>query len=326
MDLTVLLLEKVSKAGALIWRRMRSTYAIRRLTSPAIQHTIRLMASWPTARRDSGSAPNPSSPDASLDSRVDSSARIGTNSLERAFLVMNLVAKKPLGLTNAEISQRLQIATSSCSYILSRLERDEFLTRDQRTGRYKMSLKVLSLANRTLGNLRIARIAEPAMHRLSEATNLSACLTVIEEGRVVIVGKTSTSGCDMLDCNIGAQLPIHASSHGKILSAHLPQDQLNALIERKGLRRLNQRTIVSRSRLIEELDAVRARGFASNNEESQPSVRGIAAPIFAFNGMVTAAVGAMGAAGQPIWNYPQEVVELVKLAARDISRRVRYGL
>jgi len=247
-----------------------------------------------------------------------------TNSLERALLVLDLVGRKPAGLTNAEISRRLHIATSSCSYILYRLEKDQILVRDRRTGRYRIGVKVLSLANGALGNLRIRHIAEPAMHRLAEATNLSACLTILEQGRVVLVEKVTTSESLMSDFEIGTQLPLHATSLGKVLCAHLPEQQVNELIEREGMPKLSRNTIVSRSRLAEELETVRLRGYAVSDEEQTPRVRAVAAPIYAYDGTVVAAISAAGATNQPVWSDPQRVVELVKNAARDISRCVRF--
>ena len=78
-----------------------------------------------------------------------------TNSLERALVLLELLARHPDGLTNAEISRRLHVATSTSSYILRRLERWEHVTRDKETGRYEIGLRVVSLAQGALWEERL---------------------------------------------------------------------------------------------------------------------------------------------------------------------------
>ncbi len=74
-----------------------------------------------------------------------------SNSLERALKLLEIIGRTPGGLTNKAISAQLHIATSSSSYILSRLERDGYVNRDE-SGRYKIGLKVLAWLRACCGN------------------------------------------------------------------------------------------------------------------------------------------------------------------------------
>jgi IclR family acetate operon transcriptional repressor len=58
-----------------------------------------------------------------------------TNSLERALNVLDLVAHRAEGYTNSELSRKLEIPSSSCSYILAKLTRRGYLSRSS-DGRY----------------------------------------------------------------------------------------------------------------------------------------------------------------------------------------------
>lgn len=64
--------------------------------------------------------------------------------------MLELVAYKSGGLTNAEISSRMGIATSTASYILNRLERNGFLQRQTENGRYEIGMKIVALAHAPL--------------------------------------------------------------------------------------------------------------------------------------------------------------------------------
>ena len=248
------------------------------------------------------------------------SSRVATNSLERALLVLEMLGGKPAGLSNAEISRGMDIATSSCSYILSRLERAQYVTRDVRTGRYKIGLKILSLANHALRTLRVRHAAEPAMHRLAAATNLCACMTVLDRDRMIVVEKVTTPESLLPDFEIGWQVPVHATASGKVLGMSLTPEQFDTILEQQGLPRFSPRTIISRARLLEELAAVRKQGYAMSDEEQASGIRAVAAPVQGADGSVIAAIGAAGAASHPIWNDPRKAIELVKAAARDVSR------
>src|SRR5579875_3233643 len=87
-----------------------------------------------------------------------------SNSLERALKILDMNGHSPSGLTNKEISQLLQIATSSASYILQRLEREGYVRR-QPNGRYEIGMLVLSLASGVLRVLGFHHSAAPVQHR-----------------------------------------------------------------------------------------------------------------------------------------------------------------
>ena len=60
-----------------------------------------------------------------------------TNSLDRALVILQFIGRTPGGLTNLEISQKFKLARSTCSYILSRLEKERYLARDKESGRFR---------------------------------------------------------------------------------------------------------------------------------------------------------------------------------------------
>lgn len=104
--------------------------------------------------------------------------RAATNSLERALTLLDIVAREGDGLTNAEISRRMGMAPSSCSYILSRLEREAYVRRDKGTGRYQIGLRLVELAYGALRTIGHRPIVEPALHRLVKKTRLTALIAV----------------------------------------------------------------------------------------------------------------------------------------------------
>jgi len=244
-----------------------------------------------------------------------------TNSLERALLVLDLVARHRQGLTNAEISRRMRIAPSTCSYILARLEREGYVSRDKTTARYQIGLRILELAYGALRTVGHRPVVEPALHRLVEETRLTALVAVWLRGRAVVVDKLESPESIKLDVDIGYPLHAHSSALGKVLLAHLPSDELNQFLEEHGLPRRTAKTITSKARLLQELESVRARGYSVANGEEFSGGRAVAAPILDAFGRVCAAVSGAGPTLHPIWKCPEDAIRCVKAVAQQITRR-----
>lgn len=246
-----------------------------------------------------------------------------TNSLERALIILDLVGRRKGGLSNAELSRELGIATSSCSYIVSRLEREGYLKRHRETGRYEIGMKVLSIANSALRNLALRQLAEPTLQKVAGDTGLSGCIGLLDRGRVMLVEKVTLWPLS-LHVGPGSHLPLHATSLGKVLSAYLQDAERSDLIRRHTFTRHAARTVVSRSEFLDELDAVRVRGYGTSNDEHLPQWRAVAAPIVGPSGEIAAAISAAGPGAEPVWYRTDEVTALVQAAARAISRRVAH--
>jgi IclR family KDG regulon transcriptional repressor len=259
---------------------------------------------------------------------------VSTNSLERALALLETVEKTSGGLRHAEISRRLRIPKSTCSWILARLERQGYLICDGDTGRYKMGLKAIALAHGALRELGFRSCAEPVLYRIASETGLAAGIGVLEGGQVLIVDRVEApefSGSGRLSDErprdqreIGRELPAHSTALGKVLLAYLPRNTLPACLDKLVLARRTPRTIVSRADLLVELRKIRRRGYATADEEHSRGLRAISAPIFDFTGAVPAAISLNGSPAAPIWLAPRKLIALLSDAARDISRNARF--
>jgi DNA-binding IclR family transcriptional regulator len=272
--------------------------------------------------------------------------KAATNSLERALAILEMIERAPGGLRHAEISRQMRVPKSTCSYIVARLERRGYLARDEDTGRYRIGLSTLTLAHGALREVGLRAIAEPALYKLASATGLSAGMGVLDRGRVLVIDRVegaefvrdAVQVADGLplrwagrsrryrlraDRDIGRELPAHSSALGKVLLAYLPNQQVLGLIAERGLSRQTRNTITSKARLFRELETVRQQGYATAEEE-MAGIRAIAAPIYNAGDTVSAGVSLNGSPAEAAWGDPEKLVELVKAAAREISRRVRF--
>jgi DNA-binding IclR family transcriptional regulator len=252
------------------------------------------------------------------------SNQLPSNSLERGLRMIEMIASSKNGLSNKEISEELCIATSSCSYVLGRLEREGYLSRNAATGRYQLGLKVLAISRGVLRHMHFREVAEPVLQRLRDDTGLEGVVGVLDQNRVMVINRVPNGEFPRADVDTGTVYSAHSTAIGKVLLARVPKERILDLIAEYGLVRHTQNTIASGTELLVELDRIRKSGYAVSNEEQRLGLRSVAAPIIDSQRAVRAGVAAVGSTNHPVWRDMAMITERVKTAAREISRLVRF--
>src|SRR5271165_6959140 len=240
--------------------------------------------------------------------------------VERALNILEAAAQRREGLNNSEISRKLAIPKSSASYILRVLDRRGYLRRDAQSGRYRLGLKVLSLgkdaqAGVDLAGVNLIEVALPFMRALSEKIGMTVHLAVLDQGEAVYVEKVEAPGFFKVNTWVGRRMYLHSTSVGKALLAWMPKNEAEVILRQQGLKKRTPKTITSVPRLVREL------GHAVDDEENSLGARCLGAPIFDAGGNVAAALGVSGTLTQTDENNFARIVEVLKDAARKISRQ-----
>jgi len=244
--------------------------------------------------------------------------------VERALAMLEAVAHEPEGLSNAEISRKLQIPKSSASYILRTLEKQGYLHRDGESGKYRVGLKILSLSRGALSGIDVREVALPIMRHLVDKTNLTCHLAILDGPEAVYIEKVEPTGFIRMDTWVGRRMRVHATSVGKSLVAHIPQPQLEKILADRAMERRTPKTICTLPRLLKELEKVRTQGYAVDDEENNLGARCVGAPIFNQQGRIEASLGLSGTTHQVNEQTMPRILEHLKDAARHISMQLGY--
>jgi DNA-binding IclR family transcriptional regulator len=243
--------------------------------------------------------------------------------VERALGMLEAVAQRSGGMTNADLSRRLEIPKSSASYILRALEKHGYVRRDG-DGRYRLGMKVLSLSRHALAGLDVREIALPIMRDLMQRSHLTVHLAILDGDEAVYIEKVDSPGFIKMDTWVGKRMEIHTTGVGKSLAAHEPLERVENIVRTRGLRKVTPKSIITPQRFFKELERVRELGYGIDDEENSLGVRCLGAPIFNENGRVEASIGVSATVNQ----VPSEAVprysEMVKDAARKISAQLGW--
>lgn len=273
-----------------------------------------------------------------------------TNSLERALVLLQFIGRTPGGLSNLEISRKFNLARSTCSYILSRLEKEGYLTRQKETGRYRIGLKTVVLARGALRDAGFGADSEAMLYRLASETGLAANLAVLEGNSVIILDRIEGSAFVQAAIEesgnrprsgppsravrsayltrryreISYELPVHTTALGKVLLANLPDQDLTARLDGAPLIEKDSQQTVTGVEVLTELAEIRRRGYCMMHFEPHNESCSLAAPIFDAGGAIKGAVSVSCKRHLAIWNDEHALSEMVKEAAWEISCRLHY--
>ncbi len=244
--------------------------------------------------------------------------------VERALGILEMVALSTGGLTNSELSRKLEIPKSSASYILRTLERRGYLSRAAESGRYRLGLKVLALGRGVHTGMDLRKVALPFLQQLVDRTILTCHLAILDAGEAVYIEKVEAPGFIKMDTWIGRRMFVHSTSVGKSLVAWLPAAEIEAIIREHGLPKRTPKTIIAGAKLVKELEKVRAQGFAVDDEENSPGARCVGVPVFDNPAHAVAAIGLSGTTGQVTHENLPRLAETLKETARKISRQLGF--
>jgi len=220
-----------------------------------------------------------------------------------------------------ELARRLGLHKSTASRLLATLERRGLVEQDEESGKYRLGLIVIHLAERAERTLDLRAIAMPELDRLARATRETTGLGVQDGDQMRTVAQADGPNLVAMGDWTGRAAPLHSVAAGKVLLASLPEREIMRLV-RRGLARCTERTITGLEPLLEELARVRRRGFATAFGEFDQGLNAIAAPVHDARGQVIAALDIWGPSFRVTPHRIPELVGQVREAAGAVSVRL----
>ena len=223
----------------------------------------------------------------------EGAARSGAQSVERALAVLRCFGQgnaEDLGITQLAAATGLTVSTTH--RLVQALRAEGVLVQDAASERYRLGPLLVVLGRRAEDHLGFAR-AQPVLEALSETTGESVNLGIRSGAEVLVVLDVASRHPLRFDQAPGSRIPVHTSAMGKCLLAFSSLDPAAEVAALPDLAGMTTRTITDPSSLLAELAAVRARGWAVNDEERNPGVRAVGAPVL-VDGRAVAALAVQG--------------------------------
>ena len=244
--------------------------------------------------------------------------------LRNACRILKLLGQSPDGFKIADIGRTLGIPITTTLRIMSTLHL-EGLVRKQ-GALYELGPVLIQLGNASLAGTEIRTAALPVLENLTARTDETSHLAIPCDDRSLIVAVQDSPHPLRAASRPGFLAELHCSSTGKTLLAFLHHHRLNEFYG-KGSERPTKRTphtLTALGEIRREVELTRKRGFSLDDEEFAPGIRCLAAPVFASDGTVAAAVGITASTVRFTKERIPEMAGKVQAAATELSRLLGY--
>jgi DNA-binding IclR family transcriptional regulator len=248
----------------------------------------------------------------------------GVQSVTRVCDLLDALARDAeLGVT--ELGRRCDLPKGTVHRLLMTLERRGYVERAAQDGTYRLGLNLFELGSLVLDRRELVTEGRRHVVRLMEKSRETVHLGIIDGGHVVNLAVEEPPQAIRVVTPVGGRSPIHCTSTGKAIAAHLPLSDLQALVAEHGLPRHTANTLSDMDVWLADLAEVRVRGFAVDQEEHREGGRSVGAPIANHTDTVFASISVTG----PTHRFTTEQIALfagmVCDAAADISRSLGAG-
>jgi IclR family pca regulon transcriptional regulator len=240
-------------------------------------------------------------------------------SLERGLSVIRCFGSDHQNLTLSEVARIAGITRAAARRFLLTLQALGYVASDDGK-HFHLSPQILNLGYAYLSSMPWWKVAQSQMETVTATISESCSASVLDGAEIVYVARVLSRQIMTVSIGIGTRLPAYATSMGRVLLAHLTNDQIEAYFATVKLEKLTERTVTAPSELKDIFVEVRERGYCVVDQELETGVRSVAVPIFDRNGVCLAAMNVgTHAARITKAQLKDEVLPVLKAASRNIT-------
>lgn len=219
---------------------------------------------------------------------------MASQSVYKTFEIIELLSHQQEAAGLRDLAREMEMAPSTAYRFITSLKDLGYIKQDPKTSKYRLSLKFAWLGSKVLESVQVTDLAKPYMEELTRNTNETTHLAVLEGLEFVYVVKIDGNQAINMSSRVGNRGTLYSTSAGKVLLAYLAEHERLAIIQQLNLSPRTKNTIIIRDALIRQLEKVRIKGYAIDDEENEIGIRCIGAPIFDHRGVTIAALSLSG--------------------------------
>jgi len=240
-------------------------------------------------------------------------------SLGKALDILETLGRVPEGMNLADVALLVKQPKTTAHRLLTTLEARRFVRYEPAERLWKIGIEAFVVGSAFLRNRDLVEIARPILSLLMADTGESASLYIEDEGEIVCLTQVETKHSMRVIARPGGRAKIHSSGSGKAILAFATPAHVDKVIERHGLPSATERTITTPFALRRNLEEIRGRGFAFDDEENALGIRCVAAPLFDHTGEVAGAVSISGPSSRVTPDRLESLGRRVRAAADQVT-------
>ena len=245
-------------------------------------------------------------------------------SVGKALRLLDIMAqaRKPLSL--GELSLRSGWPKSTVYGLLTALREGDAVEQRAETGYYYLGLRMFEYGCAVSDAWDILTAAREPMARAAQLSGESVFLSTLDRGEALILDRADAAGALRVVSEVGARLPVHCCSQGKLLLAFTGPGERRHLLREEPLTAYTPHTICDPDVLDAERDDILEQGFAVENGEYRVGLRSVSAPVRDAQHCVRWAITVSGMLRKQGTDEFSAATRLVMEAATEVSRALGW--
>jgi IclR family acetate operon transcriptional repressor len=234
----------------------------------------------------------------------------GVQSLQRAFELLEHLADTGGEASLSELATLSGLPMPTIHRLIRTLVALGYV-RQNTNRRYALGARLIRLGENA--SMQFGSWARPLLAQLVDEVGETANLAVLERDEVVYVAQVPSKHSMRMFTEVGRRLLPHGTGVGKAMLAHLPTDDVAALLSRTGMPSYTEHTFTDQDALLRELAKIAQQGYALDEAEQELGVRCVAVAV--PGAPVPAAVSVSGPSGR----LTMEAVERIAPAVQRVA-------
>jgi DNA-binding IclR family transcriptional regulator len=240
--------------------------------------------------------------------------RYPIESVSKASRVLTMLSASPQ-LKLSDVADQLGVSVSTAHRLLTTLEAEQLLQQNSTSRCYEPGPGLLALAHALTPQRSRWDFARPFLAELGERVGETVNLHTLQGTDVAFVESVEAPTALRVGSRLGAVMPAHCTSGGKLLLAQLPDDEIRQRYPDKRLLQMTDKSIATRDALLAELQKVSKRGYATNFGESEPGISGVAVLVTDSAGRAKCALAVSAPSSRLSQSRVKELVEDMRKTA-----------
>ncbi|MEP5760662.1 MAG: IclR family transcriptional regulator [Litoreibacter sp.] len=204
----------------------------------------------------------------------------------KALNVLDQVASFSRPVRFSELLEVSEYPKATLYRLLQTLTHQGMISFDPDRSSYSLGVRLVRLAHQAWRQSSLAPIARPYVDTLSEAVTETVHVAQLDHAQVLYVDKRNAKTPVEMYSQAGKVGPVYCTGVGKAMLAWLPQPEQDTIISQQSYHAFTDTSLTSADALRMELQVIRERGFAFDNEEHEPGIICVALPILTKSGRV----------------------------------------
>jgi len=244
-------------------------------------------------------------------------------SIDKVLDLLEFLSLNEQETSITKISKELHMGLSTVHRILTTLKSRGYVIQNQQTAKYRLGIKLFELGCAVQSTKRLVEITKPYLKQLSQSTNETANLAILEGKEVIYLDTIESPEILRTEIMAGTRTPAHCTALGKVLLASFSDGEFENLYKSDGpLPSLTTNSISSLEELKKNLKKVKEQGYAVDREEYKIGINCIGVPIFGRNGEAIAAISITGPASRFTLNEMEKVKSKLIAISKEISNQL----